>query len=73
LGFAANLAPLHASKLFPFRQRDTRLSKNDSQQILPNVASVGIWNPHTEMVFDHELVFSTGIRTTKTELAEAAN
>src|SRR5215471_21487464 len=38
-----------------------------------NIASMGIRNPHPEMLFDHELVFPSRIRASKTQLTKAAN
>ena len=60
-------------EIFPFRYRDTGLSKNGSQEILPNVAPVRIRNPYPELLFDNELVFPSRIRSAKTQLAKATN
>jgi hypothetical protein len=73
MGLPDNSEPRHPLKIFPFCHRDPRLSENGSQEILPDVASMGIRNPHTEMLFGHELVFPSRIRTTKPQLAKAAN
>jgi len=53
--------------------RNARLSENGSQEVLPDIASMGIRNPHMEMLFDHKLVFPSRIRTMKPQLAKAAN
>jgi hypothetical protein len=68
-GLPSNPELLYPLKTFPFCHRNSRLSENGSQEISPDVASMGIRNPHTKLLFDHELVFPSRIRTTKAQLA----
>ena len=66
-------ADLFASETLPFRQRDPCLSENGAHGILPDIASVGIRNPHAEMLLDHELVLPSRKRPTKAQLPETTD
>src|SRR5262245_5616720 len=60
-------------QIFPCCHGNPRLSEHSTQKILPDVASMGIWNADPQMLFDHELVFPARIWTSKTQLTQAAN
>jgi hypothetical protein len=64
---------LRTLNILPLGCRYICLSEDGSQEIFTDIASMGIRNPHPEMLFEHKLVFPSRIRTTKTPLAKAAN